>query len=72
MNVGEMRKLIEGVPDNVRLYIIAGDHEALEVDFSDWFIAVAVEGGHLSLWEFFGDDALMESETKARALVSNG
>jgi len=72
MNVGEMKKLIEGVPDNVRFYTIGGDHEAQEVKFSDWFIAVAVEGGHLSLSEFFGEDYLSESETKARALVSDG
>ena len=67
MNVGEIRKLLEGIPDNIRLYTIAGDHEAYEIDFSDWFIT----SGEHGTWEFFGPSALMEDEEKVRALVTN-
>jgi len=72
MNVGEMKKLIADLPNDLRFYTIMGDHEAQEVSFSDWFVASAEEGGRLSLWEFFGDDYLMDGESKARALVSDG
>jgi len=68
MNVGEMRKLIESVPDNVRLYTIEDDHEVREVWFSDWFTAMSRRRSS----QFFSDKDLMDGETKVRALVSDG
>lgn len=72
MNVGQMRKLIEGVPDDVELFTIVGDHEAEPVFFEDYFVTEDKQPGK-GTWngEFFGDDALIDNEVKVRALVSN-
>lgn len=65
MTVGDMKKLIEGVPDDVQFFEICGDHEARRVAASDGF--VVADGRPFS--QFFGDEFLMEGETKVRAIV---
>ena len=70
MTVGEMKKLIENIPDDVRFYAIVGDHEAQEQDFSDHFVTdMKLDTGRSYNGEFFGDADLLQGETKVRALV---
>ncbi len=72
MNVGEMRKLIEGLSDDMNFYIIGGDHEALGVEFADSFVtSEEMPSTRIHYGQFFGDEFLLEDETKVRALVSN-
>lgn len=72
MNVGEMRKLIKDLPDDLRFFTIVGDHKARETGFSDWFITdMKLDTGRSHLGEFFGNDCLIDGEVRVRALVSN-
>ena len=70
MNVGQLRKMIADVPDDVKLYQIVEDHEAVELwfnDWNDWFVTYANER---TIHEFFDDEHLFGHERKLRALVT--
>lgn len=73
MNVGEMRKLIKGLPDDLKFFTIVGDHAAKEIGFSDWFVTESKPPTYRGTWngEFFEDDCLIDGEVKVRALVSD-
>lgn len=73
MNVGQLKKTIENMPDDIRLYVIVGDHEAQEIWFSDWFVTAPdpIRHSRKHMTEFFGDEYLDTPEQKVRALVAD-
>ena len=67
MKVGDLKKLIATIPDDVELVTESHSHEMREVDASDWF--VARHSVSRRIWQFFSDEDLMADEEKVRALV---
>ncbi len=70
MTIGQLKKLIVNIPDDVRIYNSGvGDHEAWELSFTDGFV-LDYQNGSAYCREYFGDEYIAENESKIRALIT--
>jgi len=66
MTVGKLRKVIEGLSDDVQIYTIDGDHEAIPVYIVDDRIVMEPDDHRA---EFFGEKYLQDGEYSVQALI---
>ncbi len=67
MNIGELKKIIADMPDDVEMFAQALGHEMLKVSASDWKVCFSAAGRNY--WQFFDEDAILDIEKPIRALV---
>lgn len=67
MNVGQLKKIIVNIPDDVLILADASCHERRLASLSDWFVVQSLGGG--MYWEYFGDEYMEPDDLKIRALV---
>jgi len=75
MTVGQLKALIEDMPDECRVYYEnLGDHDAAELDFRDGFITEEYndKGVCTYRYQYFGDEYLYGDQKAVRALVTGG
>ncbi len=71
MTIKQLKEMIEGMPDDARVYYEnMSDHDARELHFRDAFIVNEDGGAWLS--QFHGDQYLQDNHKKVRALVTGG
>lgn len=67
LTVGQLKKLIADLPDNMDVVTPGSDHSYLNA--SGWVTDTAYDEGYGGHFEYAGDEHMNEHEVKSRALV---
>ncbi len=67
MNIGELKKVIADMPDDVEIFLEGSGHVMRVGDASDWKVSEnAADRGY---YQYFDAEALGRDETAIRALI---
>ena len=67
MNVGEMKKLLANVDDNVQIFAEFGDHEMMLVTAGAWYVAQNTDTG--DHFEYFSVEGMEHNEIAIPAII---
>ncbi len=69
MNVGQMKKLLANVHDDIQIFTGCGDHEMRLVRAEIWQVAQHTLDGHVAYSQFFSLADLMDDEIAVPAIT---